>query len=286
LTHECRAAIVAVMPTRSRTPAHLLVPVFASLALALGGCSVPHTVIPAAPASDSKPGPVPIESGFLSDYGQLRPTEQFADLKIFRDVSRKNGYRRILFRPVEIWRQADKRLEDVSEEDLQYLADALYKAMQTRLDKSFEMISKPEPGALEINLAFTLVTRPDAKTIDFFSTEVPVRDLSRREGPLVAGTRQFVRDCALEVEFNEIVSAEKPKKGERRPKKVRAAVFDTRRGADTAKGTVNTWEDVHSVFERWAGLLDERLESLRDGTYKPKLTVKEKNPPVAESQRQ
>ena len=59
-----------------------------------------------------------------------------------------------------------------------------------------------------------------------------------------------------------------------------------RRAGDTAKGTVSTWEDVHAVFERWSGLLDERLESLRDGTFKPRLTIKEKNPPVAESQRQ
>jgi hypothetical protein len=245
----------------------------------LSGCAVPHTVIPSAPADASVPSPVPIESGFLTDYSKLVATEQFPDLKIYRDVSRKAGYQRILFRPVEIWRGSDKRLEDVSEEDLQYLADALYQAMQARLSKSFEMISKPEAGALEIHLAFTLVTNPDARKIDFFSTEVPVKDLSRREGPLVGGTRRFVRDCALEVEFSEILSTAKPKRGERQPKKVRAAVFDVRRGTDTAKGTVQTWEDVHEVFARWAGLLDERLESLRDGTFKPKLTVKEKNPP-------
>jgi len=274
------------MSGRNRNLSRRFVPVSAALALVLSGCSVPRTVIPAAPADDAGPGPVPIESGFLSDYSLLQTTEQFPDLKLYRDVSRKTGYRRILFRPVEIWRGSDKRLEDVSEEDLQYLADALYQAMQSRLATSFEMISKPEPGALEIHLGFTLVTNPDSKKIDFFSTEVPVKDLSRREGPLVNGTRRFVRDCALEVEFSEIVSAEKPKRGERRPRKIRAAVFDVRRGGDTAKGTVATWEDVHAVFERWAGLMDERLESLRDGTFKPRLTVKEKNPPAAESQRQ
>jgi hypothetical protein len=251
----------------------------AALAAVTTGCAVPHTVIPAAPDAATGPGPVPIESGFLADYSLLQPTEQFPDLRIYRDVSRKTVYRRILFRPVEVWRGSDKRLEDVSEEDLQYLADALYQAMQTRLAQSFEMVSKRAPGVLEISLAFTLVTSPDARKIDFFSTEVPVKDLSRREGPLVHGTRRFVRDCALEAEFSEIVSTDKPKRGERRPKKIRAAVFDVRRGGDAAKGTVNTWEDVHGVFERWAGLLDERLESLRDGTYKPKLTVKEAKTP-------
>ncbi|MFN2427918.1 MAG: hypothetical protein ABR587_15895, partial [Candidatus Binatia bacterium] len=83
----------------------------------------------------------------------------------------------------------------------------------------------------------------------------------------VEGTRRFVRDCALEAEFAE---SGPPKT----PKRVRAAFFDARRGTDTPKGTVDTWEDVHAVFAKWADVLDERLESLRDGTFKPKLTVR------------
>jgi hypothetical protein len=251
-----------------------------AFALTASGCSVPHTDIAPAPAENLAHGPMPVESGFLPNYTLLKPTEQFGnELRIYRDESRKTGYRRIYFRPVEIWRGSDKRLEDVSEEDLQYLADELYQAMQSKLSKSFEMVNRPAPGVLEISLAFTLVTNPDSKKIDFFSTEVPVKDLARREGPLVAGTRRFVRDCALEAEFTEAISAEKPKHGEKRPKLIRAEVFDVRRGKEAAKGTVNTWEDVHAVFERWAGLLDERLESLRDGTFKPKLTAKETTPP-------
>ena len=260
-------------PVSPRLGSTLVVSAFVALLAGALGCGAAHTVIPSAPDASSVPSAVPVESGFLTDYSKLEATEQFAAMKIYRDESREGGYRKLLFRPVEVWRGADRRLEDVSEEDLQYLADALYQAVNGRLSNSFEMVSEPGPGVLEIHLGFTLVTTPESP-IDFFSTAVPVKDLSRREGPLVEGTRRFVRDCALEAEFTEADGNVAAKRGAKSFKRVRAAFFDVRRGAETPKGTVNTWEDVDKVFEKWAGVLDERLQSLRDGTFKPKLTVK------------
>ncbi|MFN2376324.1 MAG: DUF3313 domain-containing protein [Candidatus Binatia bacterium] len=240
----------------------------AAIALAAWGCGGRIQHSPAIPT----PAPVlrPIESGFLSDYSKLQVSEQFADVRLSPVDSRKGGYRKILFRPVAVWRGADRRLEDVTEEDLQYLADSLYQAMVGRLGQSFEMVREPAADVLEIHLAFTLITDPDS-SIDFFTTTVPVKDLARRHGPLADATRRFVRNCALEAEFLE---ARPPaKKGGKPVKTVRAALFDTRRGADTPKGRVETWEDVEAVFADGAKLLDQRLESLRDGTFKPRLTV-------------
>lgn len=237
------------------------------------GCSVPRTVIPPAPSPDSTPAPVPVESGFLSDYSKLQPSEQFPALKFWRDDARTGGYRRLHVRPVGVWRGADRRLEDVSDEDLQYLADALYRAVRDRLAGSFDVVEEPGPGVLDIHLGFTLVTEPD-QNIDFFSTAVPVRHLARREGPLVESTRRFVRDSALEAEFSEVDRTAPAERGKSR-RTVRAAFFDARRDADTPKGNVNTWEDVHAVFAKWAAVLDERLEALRDGTFRPRLTAGE-----------
>jgi len=213
---------------------------------------------------------LPVESGFLSDYSQLKPSDQFAALLMYRDDSRKGGYRKLLFRPVEVWRGADRRLEDVPEEDLQYLADALYDAVAERLGKSFEMVTKPGPGVLEIHMAFTLVTTPES-SIDFFSTAVPVRDLAPRQGELAEGTCRFVRDSALELELLDVPAAAPGTRRARNP--VRAAFFDLRRGTQTPKGTVESWQDVNAVFDKWAGVLDERLVALRDGSFRPRLTI-------------
>jgi hypothetical protein len=257
-----------LVPSRAATV--LLASGFLVAALAAGGCS--ESVRRGGDAAPPTPAAVPAESGFLSDYSKLQATEQFASVKLYRDDSRKDGYRKLLVRPVEVWRSAESLLGDVPEEDLQYLADSLYQAIHQRLGRSFEMVASPGPGVLEIHLGFTLVTDPES-SIDFFSTAVPVKNLARRDGPLAAGTRSFVRDCALEAEFSERTSMAPVARGQRQPKAVRAAFFDTRRGSETPKGQVESWSDVQAVFEKWAGFLDERLESLRDGTFKPRLTV-------------
>jgi len=250
-------------------------PLLGVIVASLCGCSAAQrgTAV-TAEAAAPPPAPAAVESGFLSDYSKLQASEQFAALRFYRDDSRKNGYRKLLFRPVEVWRGSDRILEDVPEEDLQYLADALYKAINRRLASSFEMVNSPGPGVLEIHLGLTLVTDPDSP-VDFFSTAVPVLELSPQQGAMAPATARFVRDCALEAEFDEVAAAA-PAAPRRKPAQtMRAAFFDTRRGADTPKGNVQSWEEVHAVFERWAALLDERLSSLRDGTFKPKLTVRE-----------
>jgi len=269
--------VQSLLPPGKSHPAARAVGLLTVLALIAGvaACStaVSRTddeMTKAAARAEEKTPVVPVESGFLSDYSQLTPSDQFASLLMYREGSHKGGYRKLLFRPVEVWRGADRRLEDVPEEDLQYLADALYDAIATRLSRSFEMVSKPGPGVLEIHMAFTLVTDPHS-SVDFFSTAVPVRDLTPRQGPLAEATRTFLHDSALEVEFLEVGPA---KPGSKRPQKTTlAAFFDKRRGSETPKGTVESWQDVSAMFAKWAGVLDERLEALRDGTFRPRLTT-------------
>lgn len=219
-------------------------------------------------------GLIPLESGFLSDYSNLVASEQFATVKFYRDQIAEGGYSKLFVHPVQVWRGADKRLEDVPENDLQYLADELYDALEVRLGKSFELVEETGPGVLDIHLAFTLVTHAES-AIDFFSTTVPVEDLAPRTGKLNAATKLFLHDCALEVEFTEgIPEVEGGRRG-KSARAVRAALFDTRRGDQSPKGSVETWADVHAVFEKWAASLDERFEALRDGTFQPKFTAPE-----------
>src|SRR5258708_347418 len=95
--------------SHSRGRATLIAAAFALVAF---GCST--TIIPHGVDDDDKapPSPLPVESGFLSDYSKLKDSEQFAALKMYRDDSRKGGYHKLLFRPVEVWRGAGGRLED------------------------------------------------------------------------------------------------------------------------------------------------------------------------------
>ena len=247
----------------------------AAALLIVSGCATAH-VSEEKPAA-SAAAPQAVESGFLGDYSRLRASEQSASVLFWRDETLKRGFRKLLFRPVQVWRGADRRLDDIPEADLQYLADSFYRAMTTKLAKSFELVDKPGKNVLEIQLALTLVTKPGQR-VDYFSTDVPVRNLPERNRELAPATKAFVRGCALEAEF--AVAAPQPKvkptAEQRRPAKriVQAAVFDKRRGNETSKGTVETWDDVDDVFDRWAEVTDSQLVALKDGTFKPKLTVR------------
>ena len=245
------------------------------LSLAAAGCasssatSVPAAAVPAAP----------VDSGFLTDYSRLVASDQSPAVRFYRDDSRKGGYRRLYVRPVAVWRGAGAAADEIPEDDLQFVADAFYRALDRHLGQNFELVREAGPGVLEIDIGFTLVPDPDGD-IDSFKTTVPVEDLAPRSGDLPEATRRFVQDCLLEIEFRDLpadadkTAAGAPGAPAKKPKKaVRAAFVDARRGADSPKGTVTTWADLDAVFEKWASALDERLVALRDGNFKPRLTA-------------
>jgi hypothetical protein len=114
----------------------------------------------------------------------------------------------------------------------------------------------------------------------YFTTDVPVRNLPDRERALAPETKAFVRGASFEAEFAVAAPARK-KEIRKKPRRiVKAAMFDKRRGDETSKGTVQTWDDVDAVFDRWAELLDSQLVDLKDGKFKPKLTVEPGAPPA------
>jgi hypothetical protein len=276
--------LTAVHPTvnvASMTPPPLLLAMMLAL---VSSCSTGGSATYGEPVAENLPM---VESGFLTTYTKLKPTQQSASVLFWRDPTLKRGYRKLLFRPVQVWRGADKRLDDIPESDLQYLADSFYDAMTERLADSFELVRKPGPNVLEIGLALTLVTKPNQR-VDVFSTDVPVGELPERSSEMNPATIMFVRECAVEAEFS--VAQPLPKKAgvesrQRAKRVIKAAVFDKRRGHETSKGSVRTWDDVDDVFDRWAEVLDSQLEGLKDGTFKPKLTVSGAQKAPAESHR-
>lgn len=243
----------------------------------LAGCSASHDIAgPAAATAPSGSQPIAIESGFLDDYSGLKPSDQSPSLRMYRDDAVRGGFEKVFVRPVQVWRSAEKQLADIPDADLQFLADSFYQAVTDPLRDDFELADKPGPGVLEISLALTLVVDKTGK-VDFFSTEVPLPQILERLKDMGPATQAFVRDCALEAEFAELVPAKsiggKPAKSKR---VVKAAFFDTRRGSDTPKDSVRNWEDLEKLFRQWGSRLDGQLAAVKAGTYAPAFTVGKK----------
>ncbi len=237
------------------------------------GCAAGGASNPAKPATGTQASqPAALESGFLPDYAKLQPSDQSPSVLVYRAPNLKS-YRKVLFRPVRIWRSSDRRLDDIPGEDLQYLADALYRAMLRPLRKSFDIAREPGPGVLEVAVALTLVINKDEK-IDSYTTEVPAPVVPERRHSMSDATRGFVQNCAVEVELSELLPKSKAHGKTGKPKRaVRVAFFDKRRGSESPKGSVKTWAELETVFERWANDFDGQLVALKDGTFHPKFTM-------------
>jgi hypothetical protein len=205
----------------------------------------------------------PVDSGFLRDYSRLRPTERWPSLLVYRDIDAGTPrYSSIRFEPISIWREAIEGAAAISDEDLQYVADALYQALRRRFESSFTLVDAPAPGTLEVNLALTRVTNAKAR-IEFFSTAVPAVNVQPRSGTLDPALRDFLHKVVIEGEFIDSDSGT-----------IRAAIVDRRSPDETARGHVETWEEVQNLFDRLAERLHERLSALRRGDFKPLLELR------------
>src|SRR5689334_18105608 len=78
-------------------------------ALAFGCAAGGGTVAALSPAA---PLPPPGESGLLSDYSGLRPSEQSASMLLYRTAASAR-YSKIHFAPVEVWRGTKSGLAEV-----------------------------------------------------------------------------------------------------------------------------------------------------------------------------
>lgn len=209
----------------------------------------------------------PVDSGFLRDYSRLTPTERWPSLLVYRDIDAGTPrYSSIRFEPISVWREAAEGAAPISDDDLQYVADALYQALRRRFETSFTLVDTPAPGTLEVNLALTSVTNAKAR-IEFFSTTVPAVDVQPRSGALNPALRDFLRTVVIEGEFIDSESGT-----------TRAAIVDRRNPDETARGHVETWEEVQTLFDRLAERLHERLSALRRGDFKPLLELRDAHP--------
>ncbi len=186
-------------------------------------------------------------SGFLDDYSRLVPGGPDQPTYVYRDPNaRLDGYDRILFEPVTIWRSGKQSLADIPPADLERLAFELQRAVQSRLERSYPLVAQPAPRVLRIRLGLTLARQDDA-VLDVFTYEVPPTGAFPTDEPLAPATRAFVDAAALEGELSDAMSGA-----------VLAMGVDRRR-----RQQLQTWGDVRAAADRWAAWFESRLERVR-----------------------
>ncbi len=192
------------------------------------------------------------KSGFLGDYSDLREGEsEEAQLVYINPDVRWAAYDKIVIDPVTLWAASESSLEGVAPEDRQLLADYLDASLRHHLQQDYQIVDRPEPGALRLRVAIT-----DAKgahaVANTVSKIVPQLRLLTTVGGLATDTQVLVGRAGVEAEVLDSITHERL-----------AAAVDRRAGTKALRGGVSTWSDVQNAFDYWSEKLRTRLAELR-----------------------
>lgn len=228
----------SAFPRRART----LTLACEALALALlAGC-----------AGSRQPRGTPVESGFLRDYSQLQPGgDGRARLVYIAPDANFAAYDAVIVDSVTLWPGADSKLEKLSREDQQALADGMYAALVKALGQDFRIAQTPGPTVLRVRAALA-EAEPSNVPLDVIATVIPQINLLTRIGGVAANTSLTVGEARAEMEITDSLTGRRL-----------AAAVDDRVGQRRLRGVTDKWSDVQAAFDAWAEQLRKRLAEER-----------------------
>jgi len=204
---------------------------------------------PATPSSNAQLPSTPVDaSGFLDDYGLLRPGSPGDIRLVYRNPAADwRRYQAVILDPVSIWRSGRESLAPVPENDLLRLADDFEMAVRSRLGQSFPLVDRPGTGVMRIRLAITEARASDP-VLDVETVPAEEKPSAGKGSDLLdTETRRFVDSAVIEGEIVDAETGVVLAQGVDGPLPVDAPVFDT-------------WADVDREFVRWADRTCARLE--------------------------
>jgi hypothetical protein len=209
------------------------------LLVAIGGCAVTRQTRAVE------------KSGFLGDYSDMKEGESDqAQLVYVKPNVRWSSYDKIVIDPVTLW-TSEESVAKIAPEDQQLLADYLDASLRHHLQQDYQLVDRPEAGALRLRVAITDAkgARAVANTV---SKIVPQLRLLTTVGGLAADTQVLVGRAGVEAELLDSFTNERL-----------GAAVDRRAGTKALRGGVSTWADVQNAFDFWSEKLRTRLAELR-----------------------
>ena len=206
-------------------------------------------------STTTRQAPTIAPSGFLGDYSRLRPGGEGRALLVYRapdaDFAR---YAKVILDPVTVWRGPNPP-PNVSQGDLQALADLLYGELRRHLQTYYVMVGAPGPDTLRIRAALSEAT-PSA-VMDAISQVEPVTGTTGGAKDLATGTPAWVGAASAELQILDAATG-----------KELYAAADRRVGEKTLTHATNPWADVAATFAVWADAVVHRLQA-EGGTREP-----------------
>lgn len=218
------------------------------------------------------------QSGFLSDYTQLKPTSWGDGIECWRDprIDAKNYDKLLLSRiVVSLAPPKDNKAEQtIDPSDLKTLTDYFHDSMVKALKPQMAIVDKAGAGVLVIRIALTNLV-PTKVSNSVAGTLIPYAFIAEAGSGVAtgrpAGSTPYLGETGMEIQFLDGASG-----------KVLAECRDTQIGrkyaADVdsgAAGATQTWVNGYlnsfqawsyakNAFDKWSLQVAQRLEQLRN----------------------
>nr|MBI3613968.1 DUF3313 domain-containing protein [Nitrospirota bacterium] len=200
-------------------------------------------------------------SGFLAEYrALLQPgkEETWDPLRVYRNPKTDfAAIKKIQLDPVTIWNQPHSTLSPEQKEDLQRLADYFYNLLYVKLGKDYEMVLKPTPGAVRVQVAITH-GEESVTALALVSKVAPTAQLANALWAFATDrpSTLFVGDVTVEFMAHDSQTGE-----------LLTAGADRRVGGRNLfdKEVFNSWGDVQNSLEFWSDATVYRMCLIRRG---------------------
>jgi hypothetical protein len=190
------------------------------------------------------------QSGFLSDYSQLKPAPDREGVLLYvAPGANFKPYKKILLHPLEVYVSQGAEYKGIQPAVLQRMTDQFATAFRNALTPQYELVAAPGPDVLEVRAAITGVApvKPGMTPVDF----LPIKAVFNI-GRAAAGKEPLVVELSAEMEVLD-------------PQQRRlAAAVATRKGDKTLQqGEQITWQHMQAISEYWAKSFRARLDEWR-----------------------
>ena len=184
-------------------------------------------------------------SGFLKDiYPKMWRGRDNEALLVYRNPAMLSFVRssdKILLDPVVIWLGKESQAKDFSKKKLQHLADRFYSSIHRELSKDYEMVDKPQPDTIRIQIALTKVGESDAE-LEVVSKLIPQTKAFKVATEFATGKPPFEGEASIEIKVTKAETG-----------KLIAAFVDRRVGGKKLNSELfDSWEDVYNIMDFWA----------------------------------
>lgn len=213
-----------------------------AFALQLGGCGVGSYQARSLDVN---------ESPLVSPDILVKGTEEQALYRYVNPKADFKQYTKLMIDPVLVYKYAELDKEEL--ENYQKLANNAYVYLSKELEKSYQIVKFPEPGALRIQMA--IVDADSSKPVrNTLSTVVPVGMALSLVKYSATGKQSGVGEITLQMKMTDANTGE-----------LLGAALDRRVGGKELTKLWSGWHNADDALQYWAKLISFRLCEMRGG---------------------